>query len=317
MKATIAHQSQPTATELPVLNGKDEMNLAEFPLTKLGSRDRRDVLVYEGWGIDAQKRPSHQRSRKVCFSRYQLLKMMQLDPEGKNCANLEQVLRQLTGMTIESERAFFNKAQNKRVVSREAFHLIEKLWLRKYETDNQVLADESTQGYIIWGKEIWESLQAGYIKNIDLTFYYGLSSPLARRLYRFLDKRMYYQDRTEIDIFELTGRLGQTAYSKPSEAFRKLKPAISQLVEAGFLVSGETVKKGKYTRVRFIKANVETRRQHQTQQVHESEKAQQLTKVHSAYGTTTEEQALEAQLLAQLKATVNHSSYMMLIQCHL
>lgn len=350
MKQKTAQSANPTTAEQLVLGGKDEMNLAEFPLTKLGSRDQRDVLIYEGWGIDAQKRPLHQRwtvrgatglgipselgdrvllalfalnfqqdqrSRKVRFSRYQLLKLMQLDPEGKNCANLEHVLRQLTGITIESERAFFNKAQNKRLVSREAFHLIEKLWLRKYEIDHQVLADESTQGYIIWGKEIWDSLQAGYIKNIDLAFYYNLSSPLTRRLYRFLDKRMYYQDRTEIDVFELTGRLGQTPYSKPSEAFRKLKPAITQLIDAGFLVSGETVKKGKYTRVRFIKATMQTRQQHQAQQEQQAEKAQQLAWLHEHYQTTPAEQALEAQLYEQLKPMTNPSGYMMLTQCRL
>jgi hypothetical protein len=55
MKQSTARQLHLTPDNQPTLSGKDEMNLAEFPLTKLGSRDQRDVLIYEGWSIDAQK----------------------------------------------------------------------------------------------------------------------------------------------------------------------------------------------------------------------------------------------------------------------
>jgi len=230
--------SQPC--EPPILLGKDEMNLAEFPLTKLGSRDTRDVLEFTSYALDHHKRPYQQQwivrgatglglpnelgdrvipalislnaqqkftSRKVYFSKYQLLRLMKLDPEGQNSEVLELALKQLAGITIESKRAFYDKDKQKRLTSLEAFHLIEKLWFRKHETDKTVLRAETAQGYIVWGSEIWNSLRAGYIKNLDLDFYYSLPSPLARRLYRFLDKRMHYTDTVELDIFELSGRL--------------------------------------------------------------------------------------------------------------
>lgn len=55
----ISHQSQQPALQ-PAQVGKDEMNLAEFPLTKLGTRDKRDVLVYEGWHLDEGRGPCRQ-----------------------------------------------------------------------------------------------------------------------------------------------------------------------------------------------------------------------------------------------------------------
>jgi hypothetical protein len=51
-------QSAMTAQPLPT--GRDEMNLAEFPVTKLGSRDQREVLTYEGWAVGADKKPYRQ-----------------------------------------------------------------------------------------------------------------------------------------------------------------------------------------------------------------------------------------------------------------
>ena len=51
----------PKASDLPTLPGKDEMNLAEFPLTKLGSRDTRDVLEFTTYALDQQKRAYQQQ----------------------------------------------------------------------------------------------------------------------------------------------------------------------------------------------------------------------------------------------------------------
>lgn len=332
----------------PDLVGKDEMNLAEFPLTKLGSRDRRDVLTHKGWVKEKHRRAYRQvwtvrgatglglpnelgdrvilalialnvqqdtRARKVEFSRYQLLKIMGLDPQGSNLYDkLELVLRQLAGITIESERAFYDKAQSKRLTSREAFHLIDKLWLRKYETDADTLADEDAHGYIVWSGEIWNSLQAGYIKNLDLDFYYSLPSPLARRLYRFLDKRMRHRNQMEIDVFELSSRLGQSRYRKPSETYRKLKPGVQQLIERKFLASADVVKRQKYTRIRFVKATDADRRQQHTRHVQQTERWQELRQ---QYKTSAHEEQIWQAVLAELNTQLTPVCFSMVADAQL
>ena len=283
-----AQTQQPLPLEtLSPLVGKDELNLAEFPLTKLGKRDKRDVLTYKGWlpSKDGKSRPiawtvrgaaglglphewgdqvmlallylcfqQQPPTRKVEFSLYELLKITGVDPQGKHTFDrLTNVLRQLAGITIESHKSFHDREAKARI-SLKSFHLIETLWLRKHEGDEKILASEKNQGYILWSQEIWKSLRSGYIKNLDLNFYYGLPSPLSRRLYRFADRRLRHQEQFEIDVVQLARRLGMAYYNKPSENYRKLKPGIDQLIEAGYLASAERIKYPGYTRVRLVRA---------------------------------------------------------------
>lgn len=281
-----ARPNKPVTEFGPTYPGKDEMNLAEFPVVKLGSRDKREVIVYEAWAQDDNGERSLRKwevrgaaglglpdefgdrvlvglmaltaeqgfhSRKVIFSEYQLLKVLGLTDGKCNYQALEKVLKQLVGVTIYSQRAFWDNAKKRRITSQEAFHIVERFWLRKWEEDVEKQNAESAQGYIIWSETFWQSFQAGYIKNLDLPFYLSLDNAIARRLYRFLDKWMHYRNECEIDIFDLVSRLGMVRYAYPSEATKKLKPAFDELIRKGFLSKAEICKRGKFTRVRFIR----------------------------------------------------------------
>jgi hypothetical protein len=50
---------------------------------------------------------------------------------------------------------------------------------------------------------LFESFQAGYLKQLDWELYCELKNPVAKRLYRFLDKRFYHGDSLTIDLHEL------------------------------------------------------------------------------------------------------------------
>ena len=304
------------------------------------------MLTYEGWLMDKGRGPCHQvwtvrgaaglglpnelgdrvvlalislnfqqdkTSRSVEFSRYQLLKQMGLDPRGSTeYAQLEKTLRQLAGLTIESERAFYEKARNKRLTSKKAFHLFDKLWLKKHESfddDQGEWSSVSANGYVVWGQEFWSNLQAGYIKNMNLDFYFGLSTPLARRLYRFLDKRMRHQSAMEIDIFELSNRLGQTAYRRPSETFRKLEPSVHELIEQQFLVSVDLIKRSKYTRVRFVRNDDATFAHRRADQL---AKAAAVTLLQKQYKTTERHADVWTQALKTLKSQLSAPQYAIL-----
>ncbi len=274
-------------------SGRDEMNLAEFPFAKLNAKDNREIIEYEGWTVSGSQRlpqkwivrgasglglPSEfgERllmaliaitaeddftSRKVTFSVGELLRRLDLAKNQRYYELIEQQLDRLMGVTIHSENAFWDHAKQKRVTTKRAFHLIEKLWLRFREgevgagdlEDASRGGTENVRGYIIWSDEIWRSFKAGYIKSLDLAFFYGLPTPISRRLYRFLDKRMRYQEVYEIDIFDLANRLGCVRYKAPSQIKRILKPACEALIEHGFLAEAKMVKRGKYTRLRFVK----------------------------------------------------------------
>ena len=53
---------------------------------------------------------------------------------------------------------------------------------------------------------IFDSFQAGYLKTLDWDLYCRLESPVAKRLYRFLDKRFYHGGEVAIDLHELAFR---------------------------------------------------------------------------------------------------------------
>jgi plasmid replication initiation protein len=271
-----------------VLPGKDEMNLAEFPIASLRRRgDSRDSFTYEGWITNKDGKRQRQRwivrglsgiglpteydervlvalmaitsshgfeDRKVPFSVYQVLQVMGLTDSKRDYENIERSLERLVGVTIFAEGAFWDNGEKSWVKIKTGFHIIEKFWLRYLEEDEQVLEEELVPGYITWSEDIWKSIQDGYIKNLDLAFYYSLQSPMARRLYRFLDKRMAYRAQFEIDIFEMASRLGMTHYAYPSKVLEKLQPALDELMERGFLVGAEVVKVKKYTRMHFTRA---------------------------------------------------------------
>ncbi|MBV7326810.1 replication initiator protein A [Chloroflexi bacterium TSY] len=268
------------------LEGRDEMNLAEFPIATIGRNYRKEVLEFSGEYRDKAGNKHDQRwvvrsgaglglptefaervlvaliaitaeddfrEKHVEFTTYRILKILGWDINRRNYRAVDKALKQLANITIESENAFYDKKTGKRITTVNAFNIIDSFHL-SYEDDPFADEDMEIGSHLIWGNVIWRSFKAGYIKKLDLDFYLGLKNPIARRLYRFLDKRMAYQDEYQIDIFVLSKFLGLSEnYKYPSELKRKLKPAFDELLKEEFLEDVEVFKMGKFTRVRFAK----------------------------------------------------------------
>ena len=336
-------------SEIQQSNGRDEMNLAEFPFATLTRRDNRRAIAYEGRVVD--KNGNHHRqewvvtgnsilglptefdertfvalmavtamrgleNRKVPFSVYQILKIMGLTDSKRDYQNVEVSLKRLVGVTIYSDGAFWDNSEKERITTAKAFHLIEEYWLRYKETNEKVREEAGVPGYIIWGETIWNSFKANYIKNLDLAFFYSLRSPIARRLYRFLDKRMQYQDVYEIDILETSKRLGMARYRKPSDVKTKFQPAFDELIAKGFLKSAKVVKHKRYTRIRFVKApkslpqtTDETEEQSQDREDQETLQAKRLTDLRERYGITHELVDLWTEVLGEIELATTKATY--------
>lgn len=273
---------------LSTTNGKDEMNLAELPFASLRTRgDSRSTISYEGWVTDKEGARHHQKwlvagstqyglptefdervyvalmavtarerfkGRKVPFSIHRLFTVMGLVKSKRTYADIEKALDRLVGVTFKSEDAFWDHQGEERITTTRAFHLIEEYWLRYREKDRQIREIEGVPAYIVWSEVIWTSIQAGFIKDLDLQFFFDLRLPLSRRLFRFLDKRMHYQDEYEIDIFDLAGRLGMAEHAYPAWVKKKMRPALDELVAEGFLREYSFPKVSGYTRARFVRA---------------------------------------------------------------
>ena len=263
---------------------REEMNFSDFPIARLGARDKRQSIVHEEWvGKKDERRYqkwiasassalglptelgerilvtlvsiSHEQgfAKQTVFTVYRICKILGLPINKNSYKAVENALYQLVGLTIISEEAFYSKSDKKRITTKTAFHIIDTVWLRHVRND---LVPElpGANGYVVWNDIILASMKAGYIKRLDGTVYFRLKSPLARTMYKLLDKQMHYRDEWEIDIFNLASRLGMAKYKYPSKVIEKLKPAYNELIQDGFLSRTEVVKRGKYTRIRFTKA---------------------------------------------------------------
>lgn len=354
------HEADPSSNQHdPVVSfGKDEMNLAEFPIARLGHHDARTVIEYRGQIVDKSGSVVEQTwivsgaapfglptefadrvlvalitisakdkfiSRKVPFTIYRVLAILGIAPNQYYYKAVEQALQQLVGVTIYAEGAFWDKASQKRITTKKGFHVLDEFWLKSFGADESVREAENVNGYIVWGERIWESFKAGYIKHLDTDFYCSLEKTIARRLYRFLDKRMHYQDSYQIDVFDLAARLGMKPYRYPSEVIEKMKGSFEELKERGYLESAEVIKVGKFTRIKFNRADTtillqkelpfapaETERA-EAPKVDASLKDSRVA-LYERYGTPDALKAVWVNILQEWKSTVSKELYAKLDQ---
>jgi hypothetical protein len=265
--------------------GKDEMNLAVLPIARLGRNDRRTRIEYHGtfrepgkeqetmvWIVEgAAGLPTefaervmvallylgaeqNFADRKMRFTVYRVLKVLGLAISNRNYRMVEKALKQLAGVLITSDKAWVERTEEgkqKRVTTSRGFHVVDEYYLHYQEAD-----EDEPESFILWGGRLWKSIQAGYLKMLDIDFYYSIENPLARRLYRFLDKIMAYEPKKpyQIDIFDLANKLGMASYEHAAHLRRPLKTAAQELVACGYLSDFEFVKAGKYSRIRFYRS---------------------------------------------------------------
>jgi hypothetical protein len=216
-------------------DGRDEMNLVELPLSSVSDRflDGRKTVVFhdEIWdrqlkqrvprklaisGSDRYGLPTARdedvllaciqlssaedfRSREVTFSRYELLKLLRWPDESKYYRRLAISLRRWKGVTIYSDRAFYDH-RRKSWVNRD-FGIIDNLFL--YERESASGLTSNARSWLVWNEVLFESFQAGYLKKLDWGLYCRLKSPIARRLYRWLDKRFYHANEVTVELKQL------------------------------------------------------------------------------------------------------------------
>jgi hypothetical protein len=252
---------------LAVRIGRDEMNLAEFPFTVLSHRvpggvntiKFKDLItgkdgksITREWtitGSEAYGLPVAGdeevyvalmevtdeygfKSAKIPITRYELLRRMGWPRDGHSYRRIQEALNRLMGVSIVANKAFWDN-EAKRYVD-EGFHILEgyRLYDEKPGRDSN-----PPQSYIVWNPVLFHSFRAGNLKQLDTNLYFSLSTPLARRLFRYLDKKRYdgkatYRMRLTRLAFE---KLGMSRKYYPSQIKRELKRAHDELMEKSFL----------------------------------------------------------------------------------
>lgn len=175
-------------------------------------------------------------SRKVHFTRYELLKLLNWADSTKNYNRLEQSLNRWLGVTLYYDKAWWSKEEQSWVD--EGFHILDQVTILDKERQRRRAArgEEGGKSSFVWNEVVFNSFKAGYLKQIDFEFYKGLESAVSKRMYRFLDKRFYHRPRLEFDLRTFAcEHIGLSKNYHTGELKRVLTPAIAELEAERFL----------------------------------------------------------------------------------
>ncbi len=205
--------------------------------------------------IQLTKRRSNFTDAKVSFSRYELIELLGWPQSGASYRRIEEALHRWVGVVLMYENAWWDNTAKSWVD--ENFHVLDNVTLydrerrkrsgkpgkagskpvavkrpRKIGTEGDPLPLSSFR----WNEVIFESFQSGNLKQLDLEFYLRLRLPTTKRMFRFLDKRFYRRSRIDFDLRTLAcEHIGMSRSYAPTELKRRLRPALEELEQLGFL----------------------------------------------------------------------------------
>jgi phosphoglycolate phosphatase-like HAD superfamily hydrolase len=249
----------------PIVLGKDEMNLAEYPLSILTHRIPRDrktysftqritdhegTLVKQSWsvlGSDKYGLPTpydddvliallycykeqKPQGKQIHFSLYKLCQIMRKALSKREYDRMRDALNRLTSTTIVATNCFYDNLAKSWVS--EAFHLFDRY---KLYQERKGRAASPHLSFVEMSEFFYRSVAvANYIKDLDLGIYYTLALPISKRLFRYLDKNRYKKRRYEETVMRMAYKLPLT-YAYPSQVKQKLAPAHEELLRHGYL----------------------------------------------------------------------------------
>ena len=264
-----------TPTPRPSEGGRDELNLAEFPITVLTERVPKGLrtLVFSDQiqdqatgelvtrkvtisGSDAYGLPgpldmdvllcliqmtkvsNNFTNPEVKFSRGELLKLLRLPDSGKHYRRIDESLRRWLGVTLYHESSWWDKAAQEWSTT-EGWHILEHLAI----VDRVAARRRRARGQLdlfpssfTWNAIFFRSCQADNIKRLDLDTYFALERAISRRMFRFLDKRFYRGPDWTFQLREFAfEHIGISRNYDTGEIKAKLQPALDELEAIGFL----------------------------------------------------------------------------------
>lgn len=252
--------------------GKDELNLAEFPLSAIADRldPSQKTMVFEDqvWdrgrgemvtrqlvitaaaehglptalddevilGLVQLSKAQGFAERRVPFTRYQLIQLLGWRDEGKSYERIEKSLNRWIGVTLYYKNAWWDREHSCWVD--EKFHLLDNVSL--FDAERRTRCGDTQTALSIssftWNEVVFRSFRAGNLKSLDFEFFRGLESAVSKRLFRFLDKRFFHRPRWEFHLQEFCWEHVGLARSYDSANLkRKLRPAIAELERHRFI----------------------------------------------------------------------------------
>jgi hypothetical protein len=168
---------------------------------------------------------------RLYFSLYELLGVMRKARKGGNYKDLRASLLRLSATHFQAENAFYLKDKNK--LATRTF----TLWDVSLDTEIANETGEVTERHFLeFHNVVRQSFQAEYLKTLDSDFYFSLRSPLAKRLYRLIDRKRQGKPRWGTSLDKLKDMVPLApSYKTPSKVRDVLETAHAELQRLGFL----------------------------------------------------------------------------------
>jgi hypothetical protein len=252
----------------------DELNLATFPISVLDKKAQqskqplvfRDTVDYNGEALERKwKVFPHPElgfpgpidddvlmalleltreqggSKKVYFSRYDLLKRLGWSINATYYNRLEVSFKKLAAVRVEAMNAFGDK-NKKRFVN------MGLTFIQEWKLNAETRGGERSS-YVLWSDRIAQSINHELTRYLDATFYFEeLTSPIERRLFRYLDNHFEgKQAHLALNVRDLSHEhLGiSRQYKYISQVMQRIEPALALFVARGYLekwlLSGDTL----------------------------------------------------------------------------
>jgi hypothetical protein len=274
--------------------GKDEMNLAEFPMTSLSDKpaagetslrfedqiydDRKKKLITRKRIIEGSKEyglptatddavilalirltqlKNSFAAREVDFTRHELINLLHWPNKGQSYDRIAQSLHRVAGVTYHFENSWWDN--RRKAWTTKIFGIIDNVDLNdSRETDGQGALFTSR---VVWNQTILDSFQAGYLRSLDFQLAMSFKHAISLRIYRFMGKRFHLRPEWTFDLKDFAyEHIGLSRnYEGGTQIARKLSPALSELEQADFLEplpqKDRFTKKGRDWSIRFIQKN--------------------------------------------------------------
>jgi hypothetical protein len=265
--ATATPQTDSLSVKPSSIGGRDEMNLAEWPIALVADRapEGQKTIRFEGdngrrvtvtstdeyglpTAIDTDvilaliyltKIRNNFENAKVYFSKYELINLLNWPHESYYYNRLELALNKWAGVLLVYKKSWWNNRLKR--YTNASMHIIESFECingGSRRTSHPEGQHELPLSSFEWNKKFIESCQANNLRELDLDEYFSLKSPVTKRLYRFLGKRFYNQRDHRFDLHEIAFErvgLSRNYQHNAARIKEKLQPAIEELEAIGFL----------------------------------------------------------------------------------
>lgn len=200
------------------------------PSDEFGDLDDFDRDVYVAMTFLTQQRGGMREDGKLRFSLYDLVKILNLPDKGQSYRTVRHSILRQQKLLIDAD------VYSKETRNYESEHFT--VWRVHFKANADKYGRAVEHHTLTFDEVMVRSYQAGYIRRLDVNFYFALDEIYARPLYGRIDVERGDNLKWRAKLSELKEVLSMaSSYKYPSQIKRALKPAHEELLRKGFLRS--------------------------------------------------------------------------------